>query len=330
MRAGGQGAVVAAMLLLGGCAAQSNSCAVNPIAVINLTFDQSGLANLPASVNGVSASMLLDTGSETSVLSPALAAKAGVYLLNGGGQLLYAGVAGSGATAITAAKTFSVGGMTGQQVQFLVIPQKPGSGDDSIWGTLGIDIMSNYDIDLDYPDKTASLYDMTGCGSISFPWSGATAVIPLRFGANSDIYIPVTVNGRSFMALLDSGTSISSIPQGLFEQSGLAAQAQGPVGSSADHAIDNAGFTAQVYKFASITVGGVAMAEPYLQVLPPPAADDPRGAEIRFEARLAAKQTPDDLDLQNESGNLMIIGADFLREHRVYISYMTKQAYIPE
>jgi len=322
--------VGAALLLLGGCAAQGGGCAASPAAVINLALDQNGLANVAASVNGVGATMVLDTGSETSVLSPALAAKAQVYLLNGGGQLLYSGAAGSGSTAITAVKSFSVGGMTGQQVQFLVIPQKSGAGDDSLWGTLGIDIMSNYDLDLDFPDKTASLYDMTGCASISFPWSGKTAVIPLRFGANSDIYIPVSVNGHPFMALLDSGASISSIPQGLFDQSGLAAQAEGPVGTLQDHAIDHAAFTAKVYRFASITVGGVPMGAPYLQVLPTPVADDPRGEELRYEAKLAAKATPNDLDLQRESGNLMTLGADFLRAHRIYISYMTKQAFIPE
>jgi predicted aspartyl protease len=333
MKIGWHGVWVAG-LLLGGCAAQTNGCAVNPVANLPLKFDDAGLANIPATVNGVNATMLIDTGSQKSELMQALAVKAQAYLLSGGGQLVYLGVAGSGSEQVTAVKSFSMGGMTGSQVQFWVIPQQrhdaAKAAPDPMSGIVGIDLLSSYDIDFDYPDKTAALYDMAGCDSIAFPWSGTTAVIPLKFGEDGSIYMPVTINGYQFTALLDSGASNSFMPQGLFKQSGLAASVRGPVAEVPSRGIDNAEITASIYNVNSMSIGGVPMPNPQLSVLPPPPADDPRGARDRYEAALAAHGSPNDLDLQYTGGNIMTLGADFLRTHRVYISRLTQQAYVPQ
>jgi len=331
--------VMAVALGLGSCA-DAPTCSTSPVAVLNFTVWH-GVPIVDTSVNGVDAPMIFDTGSEISVITPALAAQAHAYVLDGAGQLLSFGVADSTTHGVTAVDSFTVGGLTGTKVQFDVIGPKPGAATvhDDFNGTIGTDIMQNYDLDLDFADKSAAFYEMSHCTQPSIPWSGPTTVVSVKFGGEGEIYIPVTIDGHAMTAFLDTGSGTSYIPNELFHATGLDASATGPLASFKGVAIDRVTFESKFYRFHSLMIGDVTVPQPVLAVMPPLTPD--QNAEARnaeYQAKLAAKANPDALYNQTTNGQDVLfmagqditLGADFLATHRVYVSYLTKQVFIQE
>jgi len=341
MRSGWRGFGVVAALLLAGCASDDN-CPVDPVAALSLKFVD-GTPMVDTSVNGVDAPMMLDTGSDISVITPALADKAHAYVLSGAGQLLSFGAADAATHGVTAVNNFTVGGLTGTQVQFDVIGPKtnkasPFSNGD-FNGTIGTDIMQNYDLDLNFAAKSAAFYETSHCTQAYPPWSGPTTVVSVKFGGVGAIYIPVTLDGHAMTALLDTGSSSSFIPNELFHSAGLDASATGPLQTVKGVAIDNVTIVAQLYRFHRLAIGDVTVQQPILTVMPPHTRDQNGEANYEeYEAKLAAKAAPDTINDPHTNGQDVLflagqditLGADFLATHRVYVSYLTKQVFIQE
>jgi hypothetical protein len=199
--------------------------------------------------------------------------------------------------------------------------------------------MQNYDLDLDFPDKTASFYEMSHCTQPSIPWSGPTTVVAVKFGAEGEIYIPVTIDGHAMTAFLDTGSALSSIPNELFHSSGLDGSAIGPIETVKGIAIDNVTFNWKIYRFHTLAIGDVTVQQPVIAVMPARTRDQNAQANYdEYEAKLLAKEAPDAIndphtngqDVLNFAGQDITLGANFLRRHRIYVSYLTKQVFIQE
>jgi predicted aspartyl protease len=168
-------------------------------------------------------------------------------------------------------------------------------------GLLGTDLLSKYDVEFDFPNQKMTLYTMSHCDEHFAPkWSGAfQSFRPVRTPQSSFI-IPVELNGHPVRALIDTGSNTSSMTR---EAALVTAGVDGTV-------LDQ--------EPASNSVGsnGVAIA----------------GHHHRFDTMRIGTATFKNVHVTVQNsilhGEDMLLGMDFLRWRKVWISYKTNQVFI--
>ncbi len=78
-------------------------------------------------------------------------------------------------------------------------------------GLLGADMMSSYDVELDFPARTMTLYAVSGCAGDFVPWKGRREVLTPLVGPPDMFVITAAVNGHPIRALIDTGSNSSSL-----------------------------------------------------------------------------------------------------------------------
>ena len=169
-----------------------------------------------------------------------------------------------------------------------------------IAGLLGRDFLSPFDLDLDLPNGRLTLFDVQGCSVGFLPWTTPYAAIPAIPSVDSALVVQVVVNGRALRALIDTGASGSLITASGMFRLGLTPEllARDPVGSGAG--VGPAPVPMRHHHFAEMRVGPVATRDPTLWVAP--------------------VHTVPIVD--------MLLGTDWLRSRRVWLSFATKQMFV--
>jgi hypothetical protein len=169
-----------------------------------------------------------------------------------------------------------------------------------IAGLLGRDFLSAYDLDLDLPDRRLTLYAVHGCEQGFLPWNTPYAAIPATTPIGAALVIPVSVDGRPLRALIDTGASSSLITASGMFRLGLtpAALASDPGGNGSG--VGPAAVPMRLHRFTALQVG--------------PAVE--RGPPI-WVASVHVVPIVD-----------MLLGADWLGTHHVWLSFATKQIFV--
>jgi predicted aspartyl protease len=106
------------------------------------------------------------------------------------------------------ADEIGLGHMKGRHIGFLIMPdhQLP----PEVSGTIGADIMKNYDVELDFAKAKFNLFSPDHCDGRLPYWTHDTyAQLPMRIDHNNHIRIPIRLDGKLFDAMLDTGSSRS-------------------------------------------------------------------------------------------------------------------------
>ncbi len=309
--------------LLSGCA-PTQTCRLPPSLSLTL-YD--GPQNAPA-VMGVlgttPAALLFDTGASTSVVSPSIAQQAGLAIEPiQGGSVIMSGMTGDVAAGLITAPQFTLGTATATNAQFVVATVF--GSDSPLDGVLGNDFLRDYDIDLNIPLHNATLYHASACAAATLPWQGASAIVPFHEDKYGAIYLTVVIAGHSVEAELDTGSTISSMSQSLFQSAGLAASGT-QLQKSLVSGISGTAVDAELYKFSDMLVGNVHIPAPLLLVYSPlDYTNAAKRARAHALARLGLQSEP----LLDDSGNpYFILGRDFIGQHRLFISHSTGTLYI--
>ena len=176
----------------------------------------------------------------------------------------------------------------------------PGPGDPlAPVGIVGADMMSSFDVELDFPARVMRLYSVTGCvGPVVPNRGGYEALITLDAPRNLFI-VEVALNGRKIRALLDTGANASSLSRTAARSVGVDAAMlkADPAGSATG--IQGVPVVSHRHRFASLIVGSTTFAGPQIAV-----QDSDFGA---FD---------------------MLLGMDYLRTRSLWLSYATGQVFI--
>jgi hypothetical protein len=167
-------------------------------------------------------------------------------------------------------------------------------------GLLGRDFLSLFDLDLNLPARSLTLYQVQDCSGRFLPWTDNYAVIPVTAPAGQALVVPVSVDGKPLQALLDSGASSSLIDApGMFR---LGLQQASLNGDPAEQITGIGTRTVTEYRhtFHSLQVGAEIIDRPTIWVAP---------IRIRPFAD-------------------MLLGADWLSGRRVWVSFATKQVFV--
>ncbi len=248
-------------------------------------------------VNGTSVPAIFDTGAQTSAVTETLVTRLGL-LGDPRHASLMSGVGGAGiARNDVLVQQFALAGYdpVGGHVPVISVPMEspPGSPDpDPLGGLIGADVLSHFDIDLDVRGRRAILYDPDRCTMPLPDWQVPATEVPIDVAWTGRILLPVQVDGHTLHALLDSGATGTVLDEPAAEQLGvtraeLARDKGGPGFGAA-----GVNFQRVLHTFHSMEIGGERFAAPRISVL--------------------------DRSLREAD---MLLGLDWLRNHRIWISY---------
>ncbi len=301
-------ALLYAVLLLCLAAPAAATCTLSAAAVIpTVSFARHYV--LAADVNGKRANLIADTGATTTNLTTAAAPRLGVSLNRrgrdnegiGGGEPAFRGFAATLRISQLILHGQFVGGTA-----VLADPQ--------IDGVLGMDILSTYDIDLDFVGQHILLFEpASGCGGPAAALARPLYSAHLAYIRNDALAeVDVFIEGMRVRALIDSGSPTSV----LFRRSASLlnldlARFRGP-----DHH-ESRGIGPHIVRsftqmFPSITIGDFA-----LRGLPVEVLDQQDFGFNRVHTGSVLADDDDGLP----GAEQMILGADFLEKVHVWISH---------
>lgn len=281
-------AALATLALLAACAPQSQTVCRADLPL----QDRFNLLIAHVTVNGTSVAGIFDTGAQTSAVTDHLVTRLGLLSDPRHGSLM-SGVGGEGmAQNDVLVDQFALAGYDAGagHVPVIALPVDDSAG-ERLGALIGADVLAHFDIDLDIAGHRAVLYDADRCQGPLPDWDMPFATVDLHETWSQRLLLKVKVDGQDLTALLDSGATTTVIDLPAARRLGIteAMLAAEPGGEGFGAAGVN--FQRVLHVFHSLDVAGETLTAPRLAVL--------------------------DRSLQEAD---MLLGLDWLRLHRVWIS----------
>ncbi|MBB6252468.1 retroviral-like aspartic protease family protein [Nitrospirillum iridis] len=300
--------------------AGSSSCKLAKVGSVPVTLD----GNQPlvsAVVNGKPVHFLLDTGADSSIISRPAAARLGLYAKDTGGQLI--GLNGSSRLLQSTMNTIEMGTYHGKDVRVFVGGHNEfGAGEDVV-GVLGMDFLERHDLEFDFAHNLLNLYKPEGCDDVELAyWADSYSMVELDrvWRTRAAIRLVITVDGQPLHALVDSGATVSLLDAKAMRHLGRDTANVG-VGPEADvkpggaiRGIGGLYLPTLISTFGTVSIGDETIKNAKMRYLAHP---DDKG-QLVTDARL---------DDAFGGGVDMVLGADFLRSHRVYVAFSQRKIY---
>ena len=292
------GAVLAALGLAARAADPPPGCKLARIVEWPVQF-RGGVPVIEGAINGKKIGVLLDTGAFASVLTKAAADRLGVYT-RATSEYMY-GMGGETRLFVAMLDELRVGNMVRKDIRVRVGGERDLRGIDFV---LGDDFFKELEIEFDYAKGVIRVFRAHECKGVSLSyWDRNAHQVPLE--DNERLFVDVKVNGRPARALLDSGASNSVVALSFASKLGITPRTPGVVPSGC-----TAGFGADIVRnwvarLDSVEIGNQVTRDPQLHI-----SDD------ALEPMWITRTQQD-----------MILGADFLRAHRVLVSRSQHKVY---
>lgn len=173
------------------------------------TRDEDGGVAVPASFEGHDIRLEIDTGGVYSLISDETVTALGLKRRALTGQLLL-GDTGERMTEGTIVHQFKLGNLVANSMEFIILP--PNGTATDIDGVLGPTVLASYDVEIDLQHGKVNLFSKRHCTGDVVYWTDAPyAQIPMRLDEGLHIVIPVTLDGKTIQAIVDTGSPTSWI-----------------------------------------------------------------------------------------------------------------------
>jgi predicted aspartyl protease len=251
-----------------------------------------------ATLDGKPATLLIDTGAETSTLSPRAVAALHLRRSPGHGRML-AGVAGNVRSDTVRVDEMAMAGVVVASARVMAIGDLPSLAefDPPIAGLLGADVLAQGEVELDLPNGRMALYSPSPCKAY-LPWPGAMPV-PLQQTPTGLVFVDAEVDGQTMRALLDTGARTSLLTREAAHALGVTEATLAGDESRTGLGVGRASLSMRRHRFASLGLPG--------------AIDHDVPVDVT------------DIDLP---GVKMLLGADFLARRQVWISYAADRLFV--
>jgi len=261
------------------------------------------LRNAPivtVSANGVPVTLVLDTGAEGTILTPAVAQRIGAQRPQIQFQRQLRGISGTLATSEVELRSFTIGAVPIPWRRVRVAPVNLASVfSGPLDGLLGADSLSSFEVDLDLPGHRMVLYEKQTCPGAMPGWAEPYTRIGAGRSRGDHLFFPVRLDGQRVDAFVDTGSQFTVL-------STRAALALGVTAAvlARDRVVTVRGaaaeqLSAHVHRFSQLAIGAETIRNPEIVV-----------TDVRLS----------DADL--------VLGVDFLRSRRIWLSYGSQQIFI--
>ena len=263
-----------------------------------MTFVQ-GFVSVPATIEDKPVTLLLDTGAESSMVTPVAMALLRLQA-DAHRHTTIQGTGGAITTQNARLQSFGIGGMdmTDQSAAVGPLPSAQAAAANAS-GLLGADWLSGFDVELDLPHRRVALYRVEGCDGDYVPWQGPKESVVAQVYRRGLVLLSADLDGQPITAVLDSGANRSVLTETAAARIGAGASvlAQDPAATS--NGVDGTTVTTHLHRFGRLRIGHASTGNPAIIVGP---------------LHLAMAD--------------MLLGADWLRGNRVWISYATRRVTI--
>jgi len=252
------------------------------------------------SANGVPVTLLLDTGAEGTILTPAVAQRIGAQRPRVEFQRQLRGIAGSLQSSEAELRSFTLGGVVIPWRRVRVAPVNVASVfSGPLDGVLGADTLSSFDVDFDLPGHRMVLYQKQTCPGAAPAWTEPYATVSAGRSRGDHLFFPVRLDGRRTDAFIDTGSQFTVL-------STRAALALGVTAAvlARDRMVTVRGaageqLAARVHRFSQLEIGAETIRNPEIVVT--------------------------DVSLSDAD---LVLGIDFLKSRRLWLSYGSQQIFL--
>jgi predicted aspartyl protease len=255
---------------------------------------------LTLSANGHSVTLILDTGAERTVLTPEAArtikAQRPAIELS---RRLY-GVGGDLETHEVELRSFSAGGVAIPWHRVLVAPVKAGKVFPTpLDGLLGSDVLSDFDVDLDFPEHMIGFYQKQSCSTAAPNWAGPYTVLSTGLSPGGRFFFPVQLNGHRLTATIDTGSQFTVLATTAARSLGVTEAALSGDRSMNMQGVAGAPLSSRLHRFATLELGNLLLHNPEIVVT--------------------------DVNIREAD---LVLGIDLLNSRRVWLSYGSRRIFI--
>ena len=248
-----------------------------------------GVPFVPVTINGHKVAFLVDSGDAISTIDPAFAKSVGATPA-GSNHFLIEGVDGVVRAPVVPVHDLEIGSLHARDVTFAetahvgrTIQTLP------VVGLFGADFLSNYDVELDLPNRRIGLYVEAGsCGMNFDPWDVPASSVRFRLDPTGHVVVPIDVDGSSVRAVLDTGAQISLLDPVDAHAAGVSDEALASDRSTVMRGIASIAVQAKLHRFSMMQIGDIQTRSMMFAVAPTDVA---------------------------------LLGENWLRHHTVWISY---------
>lgn len=262
-------AFMAAGLLFAASATAAEECKMNILASVYLETLADGRIAVPVRVAGEPTYFLVELGVQTSSITAPLADKLKLSRVHTPWR--FVGLDGRLTQTMAKVPNFNIGGLYLTDTEFvydnLGFTYGPTvSGDITIGGAIGTDLLRAYDLDIDFGAKRLNIVTREGCGSDALYWHPAKYLkLPVTIADQHRIEFPVQLDGHNLQAVLDTGLPLSAVRAQLADS--LLGVKNGPAGNEQVGMLD-ADTPLYAHTFKTLAFEGVSFADPKIIVMP--------------------------------------------------------------
>jgi predicted aspartyl protease len=310
-------AAFSAPVLTATSASAAACSAAAPAATIKMRRDTEGKVYFaPVKVNGADKLMVVSTSMGTTTFFTEAVSAMKLPVTNLRGATL-ATANGSRGYDVTVATLGFGNAKLMPSVYLLFPPQEDGAVlyRSNIVGWLGLDALTQFDVDLDFPTSTMTLYKFEDCAGA--PRAGAEAVT-YTLDTKGRIIVPVNLDGKVLNAALDTSSDQDALNLNLAQETmGFNVNAPGVTKLAGNDAVSGA----ETYRarFGSMKIGNITVANPTLLVI-----------QDRLRRQVTDVPVTGTNIRQTEDNRMpdLLIGNGFLSKYRVYIAAKEHKLYI--
>jgi len=292
-----RGILLLLLIVLTACA-EVDPCALSLVAKVPME-SLHRLLFVPVGINGQWATLLVDSGAERTILSEQAVARLG---LRHDPRLISRslGVGGMYVNADVTIDHLVLGG-TRMGVDHMAVGRLnlDIDGEAIADGLLGADILLTFDLDIDVPGKTLSLYRARRCQEAVPPWDGPAVEITGVTTRKTRMLLPFQLDGTAGMGILDTGASATTIGIAMAERMGLTNDILVKDPSIQHHGAGPNVAEGRLHRFQELRVGPAVIPRPRLSVMP-----------------------------GNTGIDDGLIGADFLQGRRVWMAFQARRLFV--
>ena len=203
---------------------------------------------------------------------------------------------GASATHFTIANSLAIGTELAKNIQLMI----SNSGFD---GTISPDLLRNFDLEIDFPNRVINLFRPHACAGKAVYWTEKFSTVPIDVTQSGHIRVPITLNGHSISALLDTGASLTVLAADVAASRFGVKPQGGPQGKLTGGMGTQTSFTDK--PFESMQIGDTVLDKPVIAIS--------NGKGDSFV-----------------DGTAIVLGQRELRKFHIYIAYRERKLYISE
>jgi predicted aspartyl protease len=252
------------------------------------------------SANGAPVTLLLDTGAEWTILTPAVAKRIDAQTPRIEFQRQIRGIGSTLQTNEVELRSFTAGevAIPWRRVRVASV-NTPSVFSGPLDGVLGADTLSSFDIDLDLSRHRMAFYTKQSCPGAAPAWTQPFTAIAAGRSPSNHLFFPVVLDGHRISGLIDTGAQVSVLSKraalagGVTEAALARDRATVTLGAAAER------LNSRVHRFSRLEVGGEVIRDPELVVA--------------------------DFKLSEAD---VVLGIDFLSSRRIWLSYGSQQIFL--